>query len=91
MAVRILEAAAVHEAVILLRAGIGAAARGARPLGGRIDLGAIYGRQPLAVLETQGDLRIDGDRAFAGRFITLFPLPPKAGRPGQSAGSPTST
>jgi ubiquinone biosynthesis protein UbiJ len=40
--------------------------------------GAIYGGQPLASLETQGALRIDGDRALAERFVTLFPLPEKA-------------
>jgi DNA-binding HxlR family transcriptional regulator len=43
--------------------------------------GAIYGGQPLDVLERAGALRIDGDRALAGRFVTLFPLPPKASAP----------
>jgi len=43
---------------------------------------AIYGGQPLAALEAQGALRIEGDRALAGWFVTLFPLPPKAERPG---------
>jgi DNA-binding HxlR family transcriptional regulator len=38
---------------------------------------AVYGGQPLAVLETSGRLRIEGDRALAERFVTLFPLPPK--------------
>lgn len=39
---------------------------------------AIYGGVPLAELEAEGALAIDGDRALAERFVTLFPLPPKA-------------
>ena len=39
---------------------------------------AVYGGVPLAELEAGGMLRIEGDRAIAERFITLFPLPPKA-------------
>jgi DNA-binding HxlR family transcriptional regulator len=39
---------------------------------------AIYGGVPLAALEGEGALRIEGDRALAERFVTLFPLPPKA-------------
>ena len=46
--------------------------------------GAIYGGQPLDALEAEGALRIDGDRALAEKFVTLFPLPPKAERPAQS-------
>ena len=42
--------------------------------------GAIYGGQPLAVLEGAGVLRIEGDRTAAERFVTLFPLPAKVGR-----------
>jgi DNA-binding HxlR family transcriptional regulator len=42
--------------------------------------GAIYGGQALAALEAEGALRIEGDRALAEKFVTLFPLPPKAGR-----------
>lgn len=42
---------------------------------------AVYGGVPLAALEADGALAIDGDRALAERFITLFPLPPKAPRP----------
>jgi DNA-binding HxlR family transcriptional regulator len=42
---------------------------------------AIYGGQGLEALESQGALRIEGDRALARRFVTLFPLPPKAARP----------
>jgi DNA-binding HxlR family transcriptional regulator len=45
--------------------------------------GAIYGGQPLDTLEKSGALRLEGDRALAERFVTLFPLPPKAERPGQ--------
>jgi DNA-binding HxlR family transcriptional regulator len=42
---------------------------------------AIYGGVPLAELEQQGTLRIEGDRALAERFVTLFPLPPKVTTP----------
>ncbi|HJU19010.1 MAG TPA: winged helix-turn-helix transcriptional regulator [Stellaceae bacterium] len=42
---------------------------------------AFYGGQPLERLETEGALRIEGDRMLARRFVALFPLPPKAGRP----------
>jgi DNA-binding HxlR family transcriptional regulator len=41
---------------------------------------AIYGGQPLDVLEAAGALRIEGDRALAERFVSLFPLPPKIER-----------
>jgi DNA-binding HxlR family transcriptional regulator len=40
--------------------------------------GAIYGGQSLVSLEAAGALRVDGDRALAERFVTLFPLPEKA-------------
>ena len=43
---------------------------------------AVYGGVPLAELEAAGALRIEGDRRVAERFVTLFPLPPKAPRPG---------
>jgi DNA-binding HxlR family transcriptional regulator len=39
--------------------------------------GAVYGGVPLAALEAEGALKIEGDRALAHRFLTLFPLPPK--------------
>src|SRR5207237_6142518 len=42
---------------------------------------AVYGGVPLAELEAGGALEIEGDRKVAERFITLFPLPPKAPRP----------
>ena len=42
---------------------------------------AIYGGQPLGTLEAAGALSIEGDRALAERFVTLFPLPPKVERP----------
>lgn len=42
---------------------------------------AVYGGVPLAALEAEGGLQIVGDRALAERFVTLFPLPPKAQRP----------
>ena len=37
----------------------------------------VYGGQPLQVLEAAGALRIEGDRALAEQFVSLFPLPPK--------------
>ena len=52
--------------------------------------GAIYGGQPLAVLEAAGVLRVTGDRALAERLVTLFPLPEKAPA-GQSTASRDST
>ena len=42
---------------------------------------AIYGGQALGALEQAGALRVQGDRTLAERFVTLFPLPPKAERP----------
>ena len=43
---------------------------------------AIYGGQPLEALEAGGALTVEGDRALARRFVTLFPLPSKAAGPG---------
>ena len=40
--------------------------------------GAIYGGQPLEVLEQAGVLQVEGDRALAKTFTGLFPLPAKA-------------
>lgn len=40
---------------------------------------AAYGGQPLDSLADM--LTVEGDRALAARFLTLFPLPPKAGAP----------
>lgn len=40
---------------------------------------AVYGGVPLEALEADGALTLDGDRAVAQRFTTLFPLPPKVG------------
>ncbi|WP_185983577.1 winged helix-turn-helix transcriptional regulator [Aureimonas mangrovi] len=46
---------------------------------------AIYGGQALSDLEAAGALSIEGDRALAERFVTLFVLPPKAEfQPGKS-------
>ena len=39
---------------------------------------AAYGGVALAEVEASGDLDIRGDRGLAERFVTLFPLPPKA-------------
>ncbi|HWX48936.1 MAG TPA: winged helix-turn-helix transcriptional regulator [Roseomonas sp.] len=47
----------------------------------RAIAGAIYGGQDLAALEAAGVLRLEGDRALAERFVTLFPLPPKVDAP----------
>ena len=44
---------------------------------------AVYGGVPLGELEGGGLLSIAGDRALAERFVTLFPLPPKAPAPGR--------
>jgi DNA-binding HxlR family transcriptional regulator len=41
--------------------------------------GAVYGGVPLEALEAQGALKVEGDRAAAERFLTLFPLPEKVG------------
>ena len=38
-----------------------------------------YGGQPIEVLEQAGLLKLEGDRAVAARFATLFPLPAKVG------------
>jgi DNA-binding HxlR family transcriptional regulator len=41
--------------------------------------GAVYGGVPIEALEAEGALAVEGDRALAAKFVTLFPLPPKAG------------
>jgi DNA-binding HxlR family transcriptional regulator len=41
---------------------------------------AVYGGQPLRALSAAGALSIEGDRALAERFVTLFPLPAKVSR-----------
>lgn len=40
---------------------------------------AAYGGSTIEALEAAGDLSVTGDRALAGQFLTLFPLPAKAG------------
>jgi DNA-binding HxlR family transcriptional regulator len=45
---------------------------------------AVYGGQKLEDLEAAGVLRIEGDRALAERFVTLFPLPAKVGAGSQA-------
>src|SRR5687768_7621895 len=42
---------------------------------------AVYGGVPLDALEAERALKVEGDRALAEWFTTLFPLPPKAERP----------
>ena len=39
---------------------------------------AVYGGRPLDLLEGEGAVAIKGDRELAERFLTFFPLPPKA-------------
>ena len=41
---------------------------------------AVYGGQPLDTLVAEGALSLEGNRALAERFVTLFPLPPKIER-----------
>ena len=48
--------------------------RGAPPM----VAAAVYGGQPIGALEAAGALEVEGDRALAERFVTLFPLPDKA-------------
>jgi hypothetical protein len=40
---------------------------------------AVYGKVPLAALEGEGAMTIDGDRDAFIRFIDFFHLPEKAG------------
>lgn len=37
----------------------------------------VYGGQPLDQMEAAGMIAVEGDRALAARFVTLFPLPDK--------------
>ena len=39
--------------------------------------GAVYGGAPIEALESEGALKVEGDRALAAKFVTLFPLPPE--------------
>ncbi|MGO4705334.1 winged helix-turn-helix transcriptional regulator [Microvirga sp. 2MCAF38] len=43
---------------------------------------AIYTGEPLEALEADGVVKTTGDRKLAKTFLTLFPLPSKAGRAG---------
>ena len=43
---------------------------------------AVYGGVPFEALAAKGLLLVEGDRALADRFVTLFPLPPKVERLG---------
>jgi DNA-binding HxlR family transcriptional regulator len=40
--------------------------------------GAVYGGVPIEALEAEGALKVEGERALAATFVTLFPLPSKA-------------
>ncbi|HYG27801.1 MAG TPA: helix-turn-helix domain-containing protein [Caulobacteraceae bacterium] len=42
--------------------------------------GVVYGGVPIAEMEAQGALTVEGDRALAERFTTVFPLPEKLRR-----------
>jgi len=44
--------------------------------------GLIYGGVPLAALEADGVIEVEGDRALAERLPGLFPLPDVAPKPG---------
>jgi len=44
--------------------------------------GLIYGGVPLATLEADGVIEVEGDRALAERLPGLFPLPDRAPKPG---------
>ena len=39
----------------------------------------VYGGQPLEQMKAAGAVKVEGDRALAKRFVTLFPLPDKIG------------
>jgi len=43
---------------------------------------AVYGGVPFEELEAGGALSVEGARALARRFATLFPLPAKVEVPG---------
>jgi DNA-binding HxlR family transcriptional regulator len=61
--------------------------RDGAPRGGAVDVDAVletdartlralvFGGRPLADAEDSGDLRIEGDRRAAARFVTCFPRP----------------
>jgi DNA-binding HxlR family transcriptional regulator len=74
--------------VVTIRDGAVAAARGDPEAADATFTGtppavaaAVYGGVPIDALEADGALTVTGDRALAERFVTLFPLPPKAPRP----------
>ena len=39
----------------------------------------LYGKVPMAALEAEAGLAVEGDRALAQRYVDLFELPPKIG------------
>ena len=47
----------------------------------RTIAGALYADIPLAALEAEAGLTVEGDRAVLERFVTLFGLPPKIDAP----------
>lgn len=42
----------------------------------------VYGGVAVEALEASGAVEVEGDRMLLARFVTLFPLPPKAGTDG---------
>ena len=46
---------------------------------GPIIAAMLYGKVPMAALEAEAGLAVEGDRALAQRYVDLFELPPKIG------------
>ena len=46
-------------------------------------LRVFYGKQPLDEAEATGDVKVNGDRDLARRFVDLFALPAKVARTDQ--------
>jgi DNA-binding HxlR family transcriptional regulator len=68
----------VHDGLIDAARGVAEAADAVFTGAPAMVAAAVYGGVPLAALEAEGALTVTGDRALAERFVTLFPLPPKA-------------
>lgn len=49
--------------------------------------GWLYGGETLAAMEAAGALRFEGDRDFAARFATCFPLPERVEAPSAPSGA----
>jgi hypothetical protein len=46
---------------------------------GPIVAAMLYGKVPMAALEAEAGLAVEGDRELAQRYVDLFELPPKIG------------